>query len=66
MAMGHRSAAALAARRPAMALCHLGRRPGLVDEDQPLGVQIGLRVEPGLAAAQNVRPLLLGGVRGFF
>jgi hypothetical protein len=66
MAMGYRSAAALAPRRPAMAPRHLGRGAGLVDEDQPLGLQIGLGFEPGLPATENVRPLLLAGVRGFF
>jgi hypothetical protein len=58
--------AAGAARRAAIAPCHLGRGAGLVDEDQPLGIEIGLRLEPGPAAAGYVRPLLLAGVCGFF
>ena len=37
-----------------------------VNEHQPLGLQIGLGVEPGLPAAQDVSSLLLAGVRGFF
>ena len=45
---------------------HLGRSAGLVDEDQLLGIEIGLGVEPGLAAGDDIRPLLFGGVRGFF
>jgi hypothetical protein len=49
-----------------MAPCHLGRGPGLVDEDQALGVQIGLALEPGPTTTQNVGALLLAGVRGFF
>ncbi len=49
-----------------MAPGHLGRSAGLVNEHQPLGLQIGLGVEPGLPAAQDVSSLLLAGVRGFF
>ncbi len=49
-----------------MAPGHLGRSAGLVDKDKPLGLQIGLGVEPGLPAAQDVSSLLLGRVRGFF
>ncbi len=44
---------------------HLGRGAGLVDEDELLGIKIGLGVEPGLAAGDDIRPLLLGGERGF-
>ena len=40
--------------------------PGLVDEHQPAGIEIGLALEPGPAARGDVRALLLGGVRGFF
>jgi len=59
-------AAAFAARRPAVATGHLGRSPGLVDEHQPLRLQIGLGLEPRPAPAQDVSALLLAGVRGFF
>jgi hypothetical protein len=45
---------------------HLGRGPRLIDEDQPFGLKIDLGVEPGLSPPKNVRPLLFGGVRGFF
>ncbi len=64
--VGHRRPAALAAPCPAMAPRHLGRGPGLVDEHQPLGLQIRLDLEPILPTMQNVRALLLAGVRGFF
>jgi hypothetical protein len=66
VAVGHRCPASLAAPRATVAPRPLGRGAGLVDEDQALGVQIGLRLEPGPAPAQNVRALLLAGVRGFF
>ena len=39
---------------------------GLIAEDQPLRIEIGLVLEPGLPPTRNVRPLLLAGVRGFF
>ncbi len=45
---------------------HLGRGAGLVDEDQALRCQVRLSLEPGPAAVQHVRALLLAGVRGFF
>ena len=64
--MRHRCLAALAAQRPAASPGLLGRRPGLVHEDQPFGVETGLGLEPSLSAAHYVRPLLLAGVRDFF
>ena len=64
--MRHRCLATLAPWRPAVTPGHLGRSAGLVNEHQPLGLQIGLGVEPGLPAAQDVSSLLLAGVRGFF
>jgi hypothetical protein len=41
---------------------HVRRGPRLVDEDQPLGVEIELAVEPGLPPLHNVGAVLLGGV----
>ena len=52
--------------RAAVAARHIGRGPGLVDEDQLLRIEIELAFEPGLATFQNVGPLLLGRVRGLF
>jgi hypothetical protein len=66
MTMRDRSTASLATRRPTAQSGHLGRRTGLVDEDELQRVEIGLAGEPGLAPACDVRPILLGGVRGFF
>ena len=66
MAVGHRRPAALSALGSAPQAGHLGRGAGLVDEDEPLGIKLGLGVEPGLAAKGDIRPLLLGGARGFF
>ena len=44
----------------------LRRRPGLIDAHQVLRVEVGLRVEPGLAPGGDVGPRLLAGVRCFF
>jgi hypothetical protein len=45
---------------------HVGRSPGLIDEDQPLGIKVKLPVEPILSAFQDVGTVLLGRVRGLF
>jgi hypothetical protein len=45
---------------------HVGGRPCLVDEDQPLRVQVELVVEPVLALGQDVGPVLLDRVAGLF
>jgi hypothetical protein len=66
MAVGNRGTTPLAALRAATQTGHLGRGPGLIDEYQLGGVEIGLALEPGLAPPRDVRAILLGGVRGFF
>ena len=66
MAVGHRRPAALSALGSAPQAGHLGRGAGLIDEDELLRIKVGLGVEPSLAAGGDIRPLLLGGVRGFF
>ncbi len=66
MAMRNRGPAALAALGAPSQAGHFGRRPGFVDKDQAGGIEIGLTVEPRQPALGDVRPLLLGGVRGFF
>lgn len=62
----HRRPASLTTGRPAAQPGHLCRGAGLVDEDQAFRIKIGLEVKPSLSPPQNVRPLLLGGVRCFF
>jgi hypothetical protein len=66
MPMGHRGPAPLAAWCPSASTSHLGRCSRLIDEDQALRVELRLGIEPGPAASQDVSPLLLVGVRGFF
>ena len=45
---------------------HVGRRSRLVDEDEPLWVEVELALEPGLAPLQNIRPILLRRMGGLF
>ena len=49
MPMGHGGAASFAARRAPVQAGHLCVGAGLVDEDQALGVEIGLSLKPGFA-----------------
>ena len=55
-------AAALAPRGPTVSARHVGGRGGLVEEDQCVGIEVGLGRKPRLARRLHVRPLLLGGV----
>jgi hypothetical protein len=57
---------AFAAAAAAVGASHVGRSPGLVDEDQAFGIKIELAFEPGLAPLQDVGALLLGRVRRLF
>ena len=65
-AMRHAHPEPLAAGRAAVTAGHLGGGAGLVDEDQSLGIEIELGVEPGLTTAQDVRTALLGRMPGLF
>jgi hypothetical protein len=49
-----------------MAARHVGRGPSLIDEDEPLGIEIQLSLEPILASLYDVRTILLACVRGLF
>lgn len=66
MAVGNGRPASLATWRSPSQPRHLCGRGGLVDEDQSLGFEVELAVEPGYAAAQDIGTLLLGGVRRLF
>jgi hypothetical protein len=52
----------LATRAAPEAARHIGRRPGLVDEDKMSRVQLRLVRAPGVARCRYVRPVLLGGM----
>lgn len=56
--VGKRRPAALALWRPAALPGHLGIRSGLVDEDQPVRIEVNLAVEPGPPPGEDVRALL--------
>lgn len=64
--MRHRRSAAFAPLRPAAQARHLGGGAGLVDEDQPLGIKVRLRCDPGGAPGGDRGLVLLAGVRGFY
>src|SRR3954466_3015419 len=64
--MRHASPQPPPARGPPVAPGHVGGSPGLVDEDQPFGIEIELALEPGLAPLANVGTILLGGMRRLF
>ena len=66
MAMRDTNPKPLATSATPMAARHVGRGPGLVDEDQPVGIEIELILEPLLAPDQNVGTVLFSGVRGLF
>lgn len=51
-----------AAGTTAVAACHAGGSPGLVDEDEPFGIEAELTFEPCPASLQDVGAALLGGV----
>ncbi len=64
--VGCKAAQTLASRSPTAQWRHVGLDPGLVDEDQPVGIEIELILEPLLAPDQNVGTVLFSGVRGLF
>ena len=57
---------ALSLRRPAAKPCHVGFRPGLIDEDQTPGVNEPLIGSPARAMAAYVLAILLARDEGLF
>jgi hypothetical protein len=66
MAVRHRHAQALTARTAAVSPGHVCAGPAFIDEHQALRIEVELSLEPSLASAQDVRPVLLGRMRGLF
>ena len=66
MPVRHTGAQPFAAAAAAVAARHVRRRPGLVDEHQPIRIEVELSLEPVPAAVQDVGTVLLAGVRGLF
>ena len=64
--MRHAGPATLAAQCTSAQTCHLRRKSGLVDKDQPFRIQIELPIEPGAPALQDIRPVLLQCMCGLF
>jgi hypothetical protein len=56
----------LAPRAAPVRARHVRRGPGLVDEHEPPGVEIGLRVEPGATLAQDIGAVLLERMSGLY
>lgn len=66
MAEGNAGAQSLAASTSSMPAGHVGRGPGFVDEDQRVGIEVELSLEPFLATLQDVGAVLLARVAGLF
>jgi len=57
---------AAAARRTTVEPGHLGAGAGLVDKDEFVGIDEGLRRAPDAAPGGDIRSVLLGGAERFF
>jgi hypothetical protein len=57
---------AFAAWSPAAQPRHFGRGAGFVDEDQSVGIELGLMLGPCRSRCSNVRSILLGRPNAFF
>ena len=57
---------ALATGGPSVGTGHVGRCPGLINENQTIRIQIKLILEPLATPRQDVRTILLRGVAGLF
>lgn len=66
MSVRDRGPQALAAESPPVQARHPGGGARLVDEDQALGVQVELALEPGAATPQDVGTVLLRRMPGLF
>ena len=66
MAEGGFAGQARALGRPASERRHVGLGPGLVDEDQPRGLDLGLIFQPLRAASGDVGTVLLAGDQRLF
>jgi hypothetical protein len=64
--MWHAGPAAFAARTASVPSGHFGVRAGFIDEDETLGLQVGLVLEPCFTAPYDIGTVLLVGVRRLF
>ena len=66
MAMGETHPKPLTLAAAAVGAGHVRRAPGLVDEDEPLRIELRLRFEPVAALLQDVGAVLFDRVTGLF
>jgi hypothetical protein len=66
MAVGEPHPQSLALGATPVGAGHVGGRPGFIDEDETLRVEIELIIEPTLALAQDIGVILLGRVASLF
>ena len=66
VAMGDGHPKPVAARCTTVGAGHVRLGPGLVNEDQPLRIEIGLRVEPGLTPRPDIGAILLARMASLF
>jgi hypothetical protein len=66
MAVGDALPQPLALRAAPTGAGHVGFGPGLVDEHQPLWIEVDLAVEPVLPTRQDIGAVLLDRVPGLF
>jgi hypothetical protein len=66
MAMGHLCNQALTCGATTVQARHVCLRPGLVDKDQPGGINLALQALPYLTPPGNIAAVLLTGVKSFF
>jgi len=45
---------------------HVGRCPGLIDEDEAITIELALALAPSLPPHQDIRAILLRGMGGLF
>lgn len=63
---GYAGAQTLAPAAAPMPASRVGGRPGFVDEDEALGIEIELALEPLPSPIQDIGAILLGRVAGLF
>src|SRR5579863_2330053 len=56
----------LASEAASVAARHVGAGPAFVHEYQSVGIEVDLLLQPGRSPAQDVRAILLGGMRRLF
>ena len=66
VSVGYPTDQSLSASASAVAACHVGLGPGLIDEDELSGIKRRLVSTPPFACRGHVWPVLLAGQHGFF